>query len=87
MNGFGRCIVCGNLVAEQAVETPSRLRWHLRQNATGYVALLLLVLSYAVLPLFDDTPTHALSYRSWTRIPAVLASPFFLHWLHKRLMR
>lgn len=85
VNGFGRCIVCGALVADVEVATPSRLRWHLKQNASGYLGLLLLAggIVLIALPRWGvDVPLA----RAWIRISFAFGGLLAVHWLKERIV-
>lgn len=77
----------GSERADLEVGAPSALRWHLRQNATGYAGLLLLGLSFVLLHVVSDgAPTQFAHLDARVRLTGLVGGLFTLRWIQARLV-
>lgn len=86
VNGFGRCVVCGNFVADVQLATPSALRWHLRRHASGYAGVLLLAAGFAIALLLHDAGAMAALPKMTMRLSLLAGGGLVMYWIKDQLV-
>ncbi|MCW8139195.1 MAG: hypothetical protein KIT58_09870 [Planctomycetota bacterium] len=83
VNAFGRCCVCGVVVAEVNVQAPSTLAWHLRQNVALYAGATLLAVAAGLLLLGPQPATWS---RPLIRALVIIGGVLIVGWIKARLV-
>lgn len=84
VNAFGRCCVCGHVIADASVESPSRLLWHLRQHGPLYASVTFFGLAAAGIALPASLGVDP-SVAKWPiKVVLVAGGSLFVVWVKGR---
>jgi hypothetical protein len=86
VNTFGRCVVCGGMIADAQLVAPSTLRWHLRQHGLLYVGLITLSLAAGVMTGAVSMGLDPSYLKAAVRLLLLVGGGALLTWLQGRLV-